>query len=157
MQLNILLNQYIQSSATLYEKTLNDKLIFWKNLYARFPGIFLEKTYENKDARSSQQLLQMAQLAFKDYTEPEKQYNITLIDAQALEGFQGQELKLGDAILLKPQDYYNDVDETYRALNQYLFISDISYTLRSDTDIALTVNIIKYQDKLLQSIVKLIR
>jgi hypothetical protein len=117
----------------------------------------LENTYENKDARSSTQLLQMAQLAFKDYTSPEKQYNITVIDAEALDGYSGQELKIGDGILLKSSDYYDAVDETYRALNQYLFISDISYTLRQDTDIALTVNTIKYQDKLLQSIVKLIR
>ena len=99
----------------------------------------------------------MAQLAFKDYTSPEKQYNVTLIDATSLEGYQGQELHIGDGILLKSSDYYENIDETYRALNQYLFITDISYDLRQDTGIALTVNIIKYQDKLLQSIVKLIR
>ena len=99
----------------------------------------------------------MAQLAFQDYMSPEKEYNITIIDVQALEGYHGQELHIGDGILLKASDYYDAVDETYRALNQYLFISDINYSLRQDTDIALTVNIIKYQDKLLQSIVKLIR
>ena len=99
----------------------------------------------------------MAKLAFKDYSSPEKQYNITVIDAAALEGYEGQELHIGDSILLNTPDYYDSVDETYRAINQYLYISDISYSLRQDTDIALTVNPIKYQDKLLQSIVKLIR
>jgi len=126
-------------------------------LYTRYPGIFLENTYENKDARSSEQLLKMAQLAFKDYSSPEKNYNITVIDAASLSGYEGQELHIGDGILLNTSDYYDAVDETYRALNQYLFISDISYNLRQDTDISLTVNSIKYQDKLLQSIVKLIR
>ena len=126
-------------------------------LYTRYPGIFLENTYENKDARSSQQLLQLAQLAFKDYSSPEKNYNITVIDAASLSGYKGQELRVGDGILLNTSDYYDAVDETYRALNQYLFISDINYNLRQDTDISLTVNPIKYQDKLLQSIVKLIR
>ena len=101
--------------------------------------------------------MRMAELAFKDYTSPEKQYNISLIDAAALQGYQGQELSIGDGILLQTADYYTEMDETYRALNQYLYISDISYTLRTDADIALTVNTIKYQDKLLQSIVKLIR
>ena len=157
MQLHILLTKYVESSSTQYETLLDKKLTIWRHLYARFPGIFLENVYENKDARSSLQLLQMAQLAFKDYTSPEKQYNITVIDAEALDGYNGQELRIGDGILLKSSDYYDAVDETYRALNQYLFISDISYTLRQDTDIALTVNTIKYQDKLLQSIVKLIR
>ncbi len=157
MQLHLLLKNYVNAATTLYEKTLKQKLNIWKMLYSRYPGIFLENTYENADARSSEQLLKMAKLAFKDYTSPEKQYNITLIDAAALQGYNGQELHLGDGILIRTSDYYDAIDETYRALNQYLFISDINYELRKDTDIALTVNAIKYQDKLLQSIVKLIR
>ena len=157
MQLRLFFTQYYNTPYTKYEELRDKKLVFWRKLYARYPGIFLENTYENSDARSPTQLLQMAKLAFKDYTSPEKQYNITIIHAADLMGFEGQELHLGDSILLKASDYYDAVDETYRALNQYLFISDISYSLRQDTDISLTVNTIKYQDKLLQSIVKLIR
>ena len=157
MQLHLLLTKYKPLQIPEYEAKLHEKLLTWRKLYTRYPGIFLENTYSNEDARSSQQLLQMAKLAFKDYTSPEKQYNITVIDAASLQGYEGQELHIGDGILLNTSDYYDTVDETYRALNQYLFISDISYNLRTDTDIALTVNNIKYQDKLLQSIVKLIR
>ena len=157
MQLHLLLTKYHNIEAPAYERKLNEKLKLWQMLYTRYPGIFLENTYENKDARSSQQLLQLAQLAFKDYSSPEKNYNITVIDAASLSGYKGQELRVGDGILLNTSDYYDAVDETYRALNQYLFISDINYNLRQDTDISLTVNPIKYQDKLLQSIVKLIR
>lgn len=157
MQLYLLLTKYHNIEAPAYERKLDEKLRLWQMLYARYPGIFLENTYENQDARSSEQLLKMAQLAFKDYSSPEKNYNITVIDAASLSGYEGQELHIGDGILLNTSDYYDAVDETYRALNQYLFISDISYNLRQDTDISLTVNPIKYQDKLLQSIVKLIR
>jgi len=157
MQLYLLLTQYRELITPQYERYLNDKLLLWKQLYSRYPGIFLENTYSNANARSSQQLLEMSKLAFQDYTSPEKQYNITVIDAAALQGYEGQELHIGDGILLNTSDYYDAVDETYRALNQYLFISDMSYNLRTDTDISLTVNNIKYQDKLLQSIVKLIR
>lgn len=157
MQLYLLLSRYHALETPQYFKLWNTKLKMWRYLYERYPGIFLENTYSNNDVRSSQQLLQMAKLAFKDYTSPEKQYNITIIDAAALAGYHGQELRIGDNILLNTSDYYDIVDETYRALNQYLFISDISYNLRSDTDISLTVNTIKYQDKLLQSLVKLIR
>ena len=157
MQLRLLLTNYVQADTPEYEELCENKLRFWKNLYTRYPGIFLENTYENSNARTSQQLLQMAKTAFMDYTAPEKNYNITVIDAASLDGYEGQELHIGDGILLNTSDYYDAVDETYRALNQYLFITDISYSLRQDTDIALTVNPIKYQDKLLQSIVKLIR
>lgn len=157
MQLRILLSFYLNETSPAYEDKLNEKLNLWKLLYTRYPGIFLENVYENSNARSSKQLLNMAKLAFQDYSSPEKNYNITVIDAAALEGYEGQELHIGDGILIKTSDYYDAVDETYRALNQYLFISDISYNLRTDTDISLTVNPIKYQDKLLQSIVKLIR
>lgn len=157
MQLNLLVSRYRNAEMPIYKQKLDEKLNLWKNLYIRYPGIFLENTYSNENARSSLQLLQMAKLAFKDYTSPEKQYNITLIDAAALDGYQGQELDIGDSILIRTADYYDAVDETYRALNQYLFISDISYSLRQDTNISLTVNTIKYQDKLLQSLVKLIR
>ena len=157
MQLHLLLNKYYNLEMPRYEELCITKTELWRKLYTRYPGIFLENVYSNPDVRSSQQLLQMAKLAFKDYSSPEKQYNITVIDAAALEGYEGQELHIGDSILLNTPDYYDSVDETYRAINQYLYISDISYSLRQDTDIALTVNPIKYQDKLLQSIVKLIR
>lgn len=157
MQLRILLSFYLNETSPAYEDKLSEKLNLWKLLYTRYPGVFLENVYENSNARSSKQLLNMAKLAFQDYSSPEKNYNITVIDAAALEGYEGQELHIGDGILIKTSDYYDAVDETYRALNQYLFISDISYNLRTDTDISLTVNPIKYQDKLLQSIVKLIR
>ena len=157
MQLRLLLSKYINASTPAYKTKVQEKLALWQKLYNRYPGIFLENVYENQDARTSMQLLKMAKIAFKDYTAPEKQYNITVLDAAALDGYVGQELKIGDSILLNTSDYYDAIDETYRALNQYLFISDISYNLRTDSDISLTVNIIKYQDKLLQSIVKLIR
>ncbi len=157
MQLHKLLSTYCHLKDSFYTKYLNKKIAFWRQLYRRYPGVFLENVYSNKDVRTSEQLYQMADLAMKDYTSPETQYNITTIDVLSLEGYKGQELNIGNSILLNASDYYTDVDETFRALNQYLFITDISYSLRQDTDISLTVNTIKYQDKLIQSLVKLIR
>ena len=58
---------------------------------------------------------------------------------------------------LKANEYYDANDSIYNALVQYLFITDISYTLRKDDDLNITINNIKYQEKLLQSLVKLIR
>lgn len=157
MQVIRLIRNYYAAESPKYLEYASKKLLLWKQLYTRYPGVFLEKVYSNNNVRSSKQLLQMSLLVMQDYTAPEKQYNITTIDIAALEGYTGQELTIGDNILLETSDFYTDVDDMYRSLNQYLFISDISYSLRQDTDIKLTVNTIKYQDKLLQSIVKLIR
>ena len=43
------------------------------------------------------------------------------------------------------------------SLIQYLYITDISYDLRQDDSIQLTVNSIKYRDKVIGELVKLIR
>ena len=80
-----------------------------------------------------------------------------MIDVHSLTGYIGQELKPGQGILLDASEYYDEYDDLYTALSQYLFITDVSYSLRSDADINITVNSIKYQEKLLQSLVKLIR
>lgn len=99
----------------------------------------------------------MAQLAMKDKTQTENSYSLSLIDTHSLHGYRGQKIKIGDSIALEVNDFYDKLDDLYKLLSQYLFITDISYSLRSDADISVTVNTIKYQDKLLQQLVKLIR
>jgi hypothetical protein len=71
--------------------------------------------------------------------------------------YQGQELKIGEGILLDVDDYYDNYDDIYRSMSQYLFITDISYDLRRNDNVQLTVNNIKYQDKLIQRLAKLIK
>ena len=75
----------------------------------------------------------------------------------SLKGYKGQELVPGQGIQINANEYYDENDSIYNALKQYLFITDVSYSLRNDADINITVNNIKYQEKLLQSLVKLIR
>ena len=74
-----------------------------------------------------------------------------------MKGYSGQQLRIGDPIKVNADEYYDEYDDVKEALKQYLFISDLSYNLRSDADIGITVNTIKYQDKLLQRLVKLIK
>ena len=64
---------------------------------------------------------------------------------------------MGDPIAVNAFEYYDDYDEVYNTLSQYLFVTDISYALRKEGDINLTVNAIKYQDKLIRNLAKLIR
>ena len=117
----------------------------------------LEDNYKYDLATSSSDLLKNAALVFKNKKEPEKAYTISLLDINSLNGYKGQELFPGQGILLKANDYYDANDSIYNALVQYLFITDVGYNLRNDGDISITVNSIKYEEKLLQSLVKLIR
>jgi hypothetical protein len=100
----------------------------------------------------------MAQWAFKDYTSPESNYNITVIDPNTLKGYKGQELKIGDGIEIDADELYDNFQsDIYQSLIQYLYITDINYDLRNDDNIQLTVNSIKYQDKVIGQLIKLIR
>ena len=82
---------------------------------------------------------------------------MSVIDYYSLLNYKGEELKPGYGIQINANEYYDENDDIYTALKQYLFITDVSYTLRKDDDLNITVNSIKYQEKLLQSLVKLIR
>lgn len=128
-----------------------------QQIYHRFPGILLEGTYTNDKATTSAELLRLAKLAFRDQRRPERGYTLTIHDLASLQGYHGQSLRIGDPIRLHALEYYDTLVNVSDALNQYLFISDISYNLRSDTSISITVNSIKYQDKVMQRIVRLIQ
>ena len=140
-----------------YKAALHEHNRVWDNLYKFFPGIILETTYSNPDATTSQDLFTLAGNHFKDLSRPERGYSISVIDAASLSGYKGQELHIGDAIQLDAEEFYDEYDAVKKTLSQYLFITDISYDLRKDSDIQLTVNSIKYQEKLIQRLVKLIK
>ena len=134
----------------------------WQNIYAQYPFLLLESHFSNELATTSKELLKSAQLSFKNNKEPERGYSIGMInknriEANKLGGYKGQELKVGFGIQIDANEYYDEIDDVYKALSQYIFITDLNYELRKDTNISITVNSIKYQEKLLQSLVRLIK
>lgn len=157
MAYKILSKSFSNDSLYNYYKAKEEHEQIWNNLYRKFPGIILENVYRNEIATSSQDLYLLAKNAFTDLSYPEKGYSISLIDINNIQGYKGQELKIGDGILIDSEEYYNEMDIIKKALSQYLFITDISYDLRKDNDISLTVNSIKYQNKLIQRLAKLIK
>lgn len=153
------LKKYYQNRTTkLYDYYIKKHNNIWYNLYNSYPGILLEGKFQNDNATTSEELMVLAKNAFKDQSNPERDYQITVIDnIRDLDGYYGQEIKIGDGIELNVNEFYEGFDDIRDSLSQYLFITDISYDLRKDTDISLTVNTIKYQDKLIQRLVKLIK
>lgn len=168
MFIRYLLTYYNNKSEGLYEIEKEKQKKIWKFLYTQYPNIFLSNSFTNTMATNSIDLLQSAQYAMKDYSNPEKEYNLTLINNVSL--FQSHDdsgriiykpvtnkINIGDPIKINAWEYRDQLDDIYHILAQYLFITDISYDLRKDGDLQVTVNSIKYQDKLIKSLVKLIK
>ena len=148
---------FIESTSDTFSRLQKEKETIWKNLHLQFPQVFYESVFEYPNATTSEELYQMASYALKDRTQPQNNYSITILDIYSLKGYNGEELKIGYPILIDPSDYNLNNTTVQKAIDQYLFISDIRYDLRSDSNISVTVNTIKYEDKLIQELAKLIR
>ena len=162
MMFNILKNKYSNRNISEYESIKQERDLLWQSIYAQYPFLLLESHFSNELATTSKELLKSAQLSFKNNKEPERGYSIGMInknriEANKLGGYKGQELKVGFGIQIDANEYYDEIDDVYKALSQYIFITDLNYELRKDTNISITVNSIKYQEKLLQSLVRLIK
>lgn len=157
MIIKTLNSRYYSIEMTQYEEARESHNAAWQYLHRTYPHLIYEKSYENQDASTSEQLLAAAQFAFRQYCDVERQYNIQTIDLAGLKGYEGQQLQIGDAIQLDADELYEAYDDIKTSLLQYLYISDISYDLRNDANIQLTVNDIKYSDKVIGELVKLIR
>lgn len=157
MMFNYLKQAYMPRLMPSYQEYQQKHDNLWKELYERFPGILLQSNYTNETAVSSWDLYNLATYAFKGLSQPDADYSITVIQAYELEGKTGQELRIGDGIQLKAQDFYNEHDQIYKALSQYLFISQINYTLRDASSMSLTVNDVQYDNKLIRRLAKLMK
>ena len=157
MLLRYLYKYYQNRPMNLYNQLQREHNDIWRNIYQEYPGLLLEGNYTNDSATNSKDLLLLAKNAFRDLSNPERNYSLTFIDINALRGYDGQKLSIGDSMQLDVNEYVEEYGDLSQALSQFLFISDISYDLRKDNDISLTVNIIKYQDKLIQRLAKLIK
>ena len=148
---------FMENELSTYTSLQNKKENIWRNLHHLYPHLFFEGVFEYPTATTSRELYEMANYYFKEKSRPETNYSITVLDAYSLKGYNGEELKIGHPILVDAREYTSENASIKNSIDQYLFITDISYDLRSDTNINLTVNSIKYDDKLIQKLAKLIR
>ena len=165
-----LTSHFVDAGTSNYELLLQRRDDLWRKFYEEYPYLFLEGSYTSDSATTSEELLTMAKYSFEDQKYPEKSYSISLIDLiQDIETidnengtynpkyYKAPELQIGQGIKISAEDYTRDRDDIYEALSQLLFITDISRDLRNDGNCQLTVNTIKYQDKLIRRLAKLIR
>ena len=156
MTVDILHNYYRNTSTTNYETYRKLQQEAWRTFYQKYPGLVVEQSYENTDALTSEELYNFAYAQFKDINKPEYDFSATVIEATKLKGYTGQELHIGDPIKIEMQDVM-DTGKDNTSLQQLLYISGISYSLRKDSSTELTLNTLKYNDKLAQKLAKLIK
>ena len=125
-------------------------------LYNKYPALLLEAKYEDSTSTTAELLYKAAYNAFKNMITPEPSYSVTALDIRNSQNINLFGLELGDQIRILDEVIQEKPDQLKKLLQQELFISSINYTLRSDSDIKLTVNSIRYDDKLLSRLVKLI-
>jgi hypothetical protein len=118
--------------------------------------VLLEKVYGNEEAINSEELYKLAFLELQQLVNPERSYSITISDVCKLCGYEGQHLHIGDPIMVDATSYFSDNSVLSQLVSEYLYISDISYTLRQYNGLGLTVNNLKYNEKLFQQLVNLI-
>lgn len=173
--INYLTSHFIDYGKSEYESLLERRNNMWRELYNDYPYLFLEGSFSSESATTPEQLLTMAKYDFEDKKYPEKSYSISLIDlVQDVETvdkkdtntntytynpsyYYGIELHIGESIKIDATDYVDTRDDVYEALSNLLFITDIIRDLRNDGDCQLTVNTIKYKDKLIRRLAKLIK
>ena len=152
--------RYIRSASeiksTQYREAQKQNKEFWIELYNNYPAVFLEATYKNELATTPELLYSAAFNKFQELSNPEPEYSITAIDLKNITGIDLYQLELGDQIRIEDNLIEQKPDQLKRLLQQRLFISKIDYTLRSDDNIKITVNPVKYDDVLLERLVKLL-
>ena len=147
---------YLDTNIEAYDQAKRDQQQMWRYLYDHYSNVLFEKSYTNSDATTSEELYDAAMNELLDTTIPERSYNMSIIDWHSLKGYDGHELRIGDPIKINADELYSDKDFVYQSLSQLLFISDISYTLRDPSSLSITVNNVKYSDKLINRLVSLI-
>ena len=157
MTYKILKNNYLPLDCSQYNSLMDQHNAIWNKINENYGFVILENSYKNTTATTSSDLLKVAKLYFKDKMNPERGYNIAIIDTASLENYDGVEIRIGDGIQVDAKQYYNKYDQLYNSLSQYLFITDLNYTLRDSSNINLTVNSIKYEEGIIKRIAKLIK
>jgi hypothetical protein len=139
-------------------------------MYTTYDNLIVENTYTNDSALTPQLLLKAAQNKFNELSEPEPNYNVSMLDVYNENASIRSNIEITDQIHLNTQETgfvleyneYNALPKTINKdkliclLNKTLFITEISYSLRTDEKVSITVNPVRYGDILIDRLAKLL-
>ena len=139
-----------------YKTALTNRDAIWLELYQKYSNVIIENYYEDTTATTAELLLENARTKFELLSRPEPTYNLAMIDIYNLNNAGLNKVEITDKILLDSKVIEDKPGELQQLLNEQLYVSSISYNLRSDAEINLTVNPVRYDDVLLKRFVKLL-
>jgi hypothetical protein len=146
----------LEYSLTNYYYYKKQHLDIWKNLYADYPGIFLETNYNNTTALTELQLYTEAKAQFDILSNPTPNYNLGLINDFVLNGQYYTNIKISDQLRINYIENTSLQDELNQLLLKPLYISSINYNLRDSSNIKVSVIFAKATDLMFKRFAKIL-
>lgn len=150
-----LLQCYVQGTTMYQWQAKHDEI--WQHLYAAYPGIFNETTYNNTDAASSMDLYFAAKAQLTALNQPEFSYSLTGIDIYSRDDkLLLWNVKLGDQVRI---DYVEDEANPQivdMALRESLYVTGINHSLRDDGNYQFNVATRKATDTMVRRFARLL-
>src|SRR5574344_451788 len=154
----------------------------WSEIYTNYDNLLIENTYEDTSSLTPSLLLKAAQQKFQELCEPEPNYNVSMLDVYNDDLQLNGKLIISDQIglSLSETDFVVGEDRSYteciikynaegeavpeavkfnklkQLIMKTLFVTEISYSLRQDQAVTITVNPVRYSDIMLDRLVKLL-
>lgn len=150
-------NDQFKSIYTQYSELVKTNQNIWADLYKNYGMLLLESSFTSSTATSSEELYNEAMTYYAEYENPEKTYNLTIIDTSFIKDYIPIIITVGDQIALDYNEFYQEEDDLKDLLQEHLFISSIQYSLRKDSDIQYNVVTTSFYDKLFNKLVNLIK
>lgn len=149
----IIKNYFSSYDDSFRQKLLEEKDFLWRQIYKDCNVLLLESNFTSSVAYNSESLLSEALNYYKDYEKPQVQFSLTVFQFDQA----NSPLRIGDQISLNVEDLYKEYSIIKEALENKLFITEISYNLRKKDSINLSIQTVSYQDRLLSKLIKLIK
>jgi hypothetical protein len=139
-------------------------------MYTKYNNLIVENTYQNDSALTPSLLLKAAKNKFSELSSPEPDYSVSMLDVYNEDASIRSFIEISDQIKINTNEtgYNIEYDEYEKSskkaysnkleelLKKTLFISEISYSLRSDGDVSVTVNPVRYSDVMIDRLAKLL-
>lgn len=139
-----------------YYNALDERDGIWTKIYEKYGHLIQENYYEDSTSTTPELLLENARIQFEFLSKPEPNYAVSIIDIYNIDNTGLNKIEITDQISIESDIIESKPNEIRRLLSEKLYVSGISHDLRSDADISLIVNPIRYDDKLIKRLVKLL-